>query len=74
MCHHRYWHHSPICIKPGLGLGTSLGILVQSVRRLAPGSSDPSGIEPVTFYYFGPSKKPRQRDFLLLTLTKLGSR
>ena len=30
------------------------------------------GVEPITFYYFGPSKKPRQRDFLLLTLTKLG--
>ncbi len=45
--------------KARAGLGTSLGILVQSVRRLAPGSSDPSGIEPVTFYYFGPSKKPR---------------
>jgi hypothetical protein len=30
------------------------------------------GVEPITFYCFGPSKKPRQRDFLLLTLTKLG--
>jgi hypothetical protein len=28
------------------------------VRRLAPGSSDPSGIEPATFYYISPSKKP----------------
>jgi hypothetical protein len=56
--HHRYRYHSPICIKPGLGLGTPLGILVQSVRHHAPGSSDPSGIEPVTFYYISPSKKP----------------
>jgi hypothetical protein len=30
------------------------------------------GVEPITFYCFGPSKKPTQRDFLLLTLTKLG--
>ena len=32
------------------------------------------GVEPITFYCFGPSKKPRQRDFLLLTLTKLGGK
>jgi hypothetical protein len=31
------------------------------------------GVEPIAFYCFGPSKKPRQRDFLLLTLTKLGA-
>jgi len=55
------------------GSGTSLGIPVQSVRRLAPGSSDPSGIEPATFYCFGSSNIPRQRDFLLLTLSKLGA-
>jgi hypothetical protein len=30
------------------------------------------GVEPITFYCFGPSKKPRQHDILLLTLTKLG--
>jgi hypothetical protein len=30
------------------------------------------GIEPASFYCFGSSNKPRQRDFLLLTLTKLG--
>ena len=35
-------------------------------------SMDLVGVEPITFYCFGPSKKPRQRDFLLLTLTKLG--
>ena len=35
-------------------------------------SMDLVGVEPMTFYCFGPSKKPRQRDFLLLTLTKLG--
>jgi len=34
-------------------------------------SSDQPGIEPATFYCFGPSKKPWQRDFLLLTLSKL---
>ena len=36
-------------------------------------SMDLVGVEPITFYCFGPSKKPRQRDFLLLTLTKLGA-
>ena len=57
-----------ICIKPGPGLGTLLGIPDQIVRRLVPGSSDPSGIEPATFYWVSPSKKPCQRVFLLLTL------
>ena len=31
---------------------------------------DLPGIEPASFYCFGSSNKPRQRDFLLLTLTK----
>ena len=35
------------------------------------GTSEDSN--PLTFYCFGPSKKPRQRDFFLLTLTKLGT-
>jgi hypothetical protein len=30
-------------------------------------------LNPLTFYCFGPSKKPTQHDFLLLTLTKLGA-
>ena len=54
--------------KARAGLGKSLGILDQIVRHLVPGSSDPSGIEPATFYWVGPSKKPNQRVFLLLTL------
>ncbi len=49
------------------GLGKSLGILVQSVRHHALGSSDPPGIEPVTFYWPVPSKNTEQRDFHLLT-------
>ena len=47
-----------ICIKPGPGLGTSLGILVQLATNLQ-GSSDPPGVEPVPFYYFGSSNLPR---------------
>ena len=31
------------------------------------------GVEPIAFYYFGSSNLPRQRDFFLLTLTKLVS-
>jgi hypothetical protein len=37
-------------------------------------SMDLVGVEPITFYCFGTSKKPTQRDFLLLTLTKLFGR
>ena len=43
--------------KARAGLGTSLGILVQLATNLQ-GSSDPSGVEPVPFYYISPSKKP----------------
>ena len=46
-----------ICIKPGPGLGTSLGILVQLATNLQE-SSDPPGVEPVPFYYQGSSNLP----------------
>ena len=55
------------------GGGKSLGILVQFVSVADLRSSPRVGVEPITFYCFGPSKKPRQHDFLLLTLTKLGA-
>ena len=53
-------------------MGKSLGILVQLVSIADTARYGQLGVEPIAFYCFGPSKKPRQRDFLLLTLTKLG--
>ena len=61
-----YWHHSPFS-----GLASGIRYVTWDtgpVSNHLQGSSDPLGVEPITFYCFGPSKKPRQRDFLLLTL------
>ena len=52
-------------------MGKLLGILCPVCLRYRHHPSEWLGVEPITFYCFGPSKKPRQRDFLLLTLTKL---
>ena len=54
------------------GQDKSLGILVQLATFCPWTLRAQVGVEPIAFYCFGPSKKPRQRDFLLLTLTKLG--
>ena len=55
------------------GQDKSLGILVQFATFCPWTLRAQVGVEPIAFYCFGPSKKPRQRDFLLLTLTKLGA-
>ena len=55
------------------GQDKSLGILVQLATCCPWTLRAQVGVEPIAFYCFGPSKKPRQHDILLLTLTKLGT-
>jgi len=67
MFHHFIGTIHPI-ILVRTGVGKLLGILVQLATFCPWTLRAQVGVEPITFYCFSPSKKPRQRDFLLLTL------